>query len=271
MKIFRKLRKKNCRRHVAYKLAGENRNKKSVLCKKSGKEFVYGIYSCKVAGKNEEKEEGSEKGIVNFIKSIFINKEKNYGDNCKTEPERDYSENDKKREGEKNHIENGLFNMELFGKILMEGKFFGSDEETRNGKHRYCKKEGRKHNCGEFRRGDFEERIKIKVLRVSERGEHSAKVCGNVLKNEKIGHVFVVLRYGKGKVSKRKKGDKRHIVCDYHGTDESYYNKQKKKPAEVSGKKNQFSCKNGEEFYVAKGGNDGKSKEKTGKSTPVEI
>ena len=61
-----------------------------------------------ITGKDKEKEESSEKGIVNFIKSIFIHKEKHSGNNSKTEPERNYSENDKKREGEKRHIKNGI-------------------------------------------------------------------------------------------------------------------------------------------------------------------
>ena len=198
--IFGELGKKDCGRNVAYKLAGKNGNKKGVFRKKCGEKFVHGVDPCKVSGKDEEKEESSEKRIINFIKGIFINKEKNRGDYCKTEPERNYSENNKDRKSKENHIKKGLFNMELFGEIFMERKFFGFYEKTGNRKHSYCKKERRKHNFCKFVGWNFKERIKIKVLGVSEGGQHTAEVCRNILQNKKICHILFSVSCLKSKV-----------------------------------------------------------------------
>ncbi len=95
MIIFGELGEENCGRNVAYKLAGENGNDKSIFFKKSREKFVHSVDSCKVSGKDEKEEKRSEKGIVNFIKSIPIHKEKHGRNNSKTEPEGNDPENNK--------------------------------------------------------------------------------------------------------------------------------------------------------------------------------
>ena len=63
-------------------------------------------------------------------------------------------------------------------------------------------------------------RIKIKVLRISERRQHTAEVSGDILKDEDIGHLLLVLRDGQSEIPKRQERDQRHVICDQHGADE---------------------------------------------------
>ena len=104
MIVGSKAGKKDCRRNVAYKLAGSDGNNKSILCKENGEKFIDRVDPCKVSGKNKEEKESSQKAVVNLKKRIFINKEKNCGNYKKSKPERYGPENNKDGKGKKKHI-----------------------------------------------------------------------------------------------------------------------------------------------------------------------
>ena len=62
-------------------------------------------------------------------------------------------------------------------------------------------------------------------MRVAERRQHSAEVCGDILHYERKSHVFALARSGKHKIAERQKSEQCHIVCNQHRTDKCYINK----------------------------------------------
>jgi len=95
------------------------------------------------------------------------------------------------------------------------------------------KKEGRQHCEHELAVRDAEIRVEIQVLGVTERGEHSAQVCGDVLQDEHKCHVAFVACAVQNDVAEGEECDQRHVVGNEHRTDECYINKGNSRKTEI--------------------------------------
>ena len=99
-------------------------------------------------------------------------------------------------------------------------RFLFHKNETASGDHSNRNGKRQSHNAHKFARGDIECGIYVKILRISEGGEHTAEVCGDILHDEGECHVFFLTRGRKNEISKRQEREKRHIIGKKHGTDE---------------------------------------------------
>ena len=77
-----------------------------------------------------------------------------------------------------------------------------------------CK--GQEHYLHKFRGRNIKVRVEIEVLRVSEWGEHTAEISGNILKNEELSHMLFIIGTVQNKITKGQKCQQRHIVGDQH-------------------------------------------------------
>ena len=192
--ISGKLRKENCGRNVTDKLAGKNTHKKRIFRKKEREKCVDLGDTSHISCENKEENKGQKQGIVNGGKCFSVHKHERRKDDNKTEKIRNNIENDRNRKSKKNDIYGGSCGRKTVFNFL--GKFdliFFNGKATNENKDR-CNNKGLEHYHNEFHGGDREIRIKIKVLRVTERSEHTAKVCGDILENENERHMLFVAR-----------------------------------------------------------------------------
>ena len=70
--VVGKLRKKNCRGHVAYKLAGKRTEYERVDFKKIGEEISHNLNSRHITRENEEENERHKKPVINREKRASV-------------------------------------------------------------------------------------------------------------------------------------------------------------------------------------------------------
>ena len=58
--------------------------------------------------------------------------------------------------------------------------------------------------------------VYIKILGISKRCKHSAQICGNILKNKGICHIFFLARACEEIVAQGQECEQSHVVCDKH-------------------------------------------------------
>ena len=215
-----KTREQDCRWDIADNLTRKCAENQGILLQKCIQQLMYGVHTRKIAGKNEKAEKGEQKTVINLCKRFAVGKQEYGRNNAKPDPVGNDPKDDDDGKRKQGEIQDGFWNGELFfGRCLQGDRLFGQKETAPQNQHD-GKQERRKHNAEKFAVRNVEMRIEIKVLRIAERGEHSAKVCRNVLQDEHRRHIALGPGGREHKIAERQKGQKRHVVGDEHGAEE---------------------------------------------------
>jgi hypothetical protein len=108
-------------------------------------------------------------------------------------------------------------------------------------------------------------------LRIAERGEHTAKVCCNILHDKHKRHVFLLTGRGEHKITERQKGQKRHVVADEHGTDKGDVDQSEDGNAQIPGTFHNLASQNGKEFDVFECTYDRQRAKQTCQRFPIKV
>ena len=233
--VIRKTGKQDRRGDITDDLAGTDAHQESAFAKEAADKFLNGGDPGHVARENKEKRKRGKKSPVNFGKRFFVRKEKNCRNDDQADPIRDQAENDQERECEKRQIQSSPRLVEFSSGVIFDLKFRTRHEKTKYGQKHDGKHKWREHDRHKLTCRDLVLGIKIEILRVSERSQHTAEVSGNILKDENICHLFLILRNGKCEVSEWKKCDQSHIISDQHRADKCDINESQCEDPEISG------------------------------------
>ena len=217
--IFRKLREQDRRGYVTDELTGKGAEDERILLQKDLKHRANQGDARHIARKDEKGAESEQKRIVHLFQRITVHKEEDDRHDHKTDLIRNDAENDDDGKREKHEIHDRaqarnlrFFFTDLKRFFLHENEAARRDDCNGNGKRQ-------SHDAHKFARGDIESGINIEILRVSEGGEHTAEVGGDILHNESKRHVFFLTRGGKHEISEGQKREQRHIVGKEHRAD----------------------------------------------------
>ena len=89
-------------------------------------------------------------------------------------------------------------------------------------------------------------------MRIAERSEHTAEVCGDILHNKGKRHIFFLARGGQYEIPQGQKGKQRHIVCNQHRPDKGDVRQRKHARARVFEQPYDLFCKHEKEIDILK-------------------
>lgn len=196
--------------------------------------------------------------------------QKNGGNEYKSYRIRNHAEHHHYRKREQNEVERETCLRESRGLAVVHKRSF-RDGKAAERDENHGKEERREHDSHEFHIRDIEERIEIQVLRIAERGQHTTEICGDVLENEHIRHVFLIVRSLKHDTAEGKKRYQSHIVCDEHGADKRYVHKCDDRIAKIVRQSDYAFGGNGEEIDTSQGADYRKGTEKAGEGSRVYV
>jgi hypothetical protein len=159
-----------------------------------------------------------------------------------------------------------LFFHGVYYKRLIFYKYYAE-----NGYECYCYGKREKHYKRELTRGDIELIIYVEVLRVAERCEHTAEVCGDVLHNESKRHIFLLARAVQCEKSEGQKSDESHIVGYQHRADKRDIHQRDHAKARVFAELYYFASKNGKKSDISERAYHGKNGKEAGERFEIEI
>lgn len=269
--IFRKLREQNRRGYVADELTGKRAEDERILLQKDLKHCSYQGDARHIPCENEERAKGEQKRIIHLFQRIAVHKEKDDGHDHKTDLIRDHAENDDDGEREKHEIHERTHTRNFCLLFADLKRFFFHENEAARGDD--CDGDGKRqsHDAHKFARGDIESGINIEILRVSEGGEHTAEVGGNILHNESKRHVFFLTRGGKHEISEGQKREQRHIVGKEHRADKGDIHKCQHTEAGIFTNADDLMRQRHEKANIAKCTDARQGAEKTSERLKIEI
>ena len=108
-------------------------------------------------------------------------------------------------------------------------------------------------------------------MRIPERSEHSAEICGDILHDENERHIFFLFRSRKHEITERKKGDESHVVRHDHRTEiRNEYERENYIP-HIFEFRYDFPCENFKKSDIRKSFHDKERSEKTTERGKIEI
>ena len=220
---------------------------------------------------NEEENKGKEKSVINLQKRLSVKEEQSKRNYDKSYPIWHKAEYHKNRNGKKCKINTNSADRKTCCLFLNFQGLVSYEYQTAHCYKHNRHTEGREHNAYKLTVGNIELGVKIKILWIAKRCEHTAKICRNVLHNKCKGKILFLLRCVEDKVSEREKRQQSHIVGNKHRTDEGYVNQSQNCNSCVSELSNDSLGKSIEESDVSQRTYHGKNTEKTGQSFKVEI
>ena len=263
--------KQNCRWYITDHLAGSDTYQKRRSSEKTSDEVLDCRDSGHISGKDEEQRKCRQKAVVHLGECFFIGENQYQRDDDQSDPVRDQAEYDKKRESKKQEIQRRPLLIQPLSGIILNDQRRSRKQEAGRRQHGDRQKKRREHDLHEFPCRDLEVRIKIQILRISKGCQHTAEVGGDILKDEDIGHLLLIFRYGKRKIPKRQERDQCHVIGDQHRSDKSdIYESQGQKP-EISGRHNDPLRHDTEESDILQGTDHCERQEKTGQRAKVKV
>ena len=217
--VGRKLRKQHGGRHIADELARNDAENQRVLFQQAGKEVPDRFDPAHIPGKDKEENEREQQRIVDRSQCLPVCEQQNRGNHDQPDPVRDPAEHDGDRKRKQREVQN-RFSLRQTDLFIVKRKRLRLDEhDAAERDQRDREQKRRRHDPHELQIGNLEFRVEIQVLRVAERRQHTAEVCGDILHDERERHVFLFARRRQHEKPERKKRQKRHVVRDQHGTD----------------------------------------------------
>ena len=269
--IPRELRKEYRRRYVADKLAGKHGHKQGVFFQKGREQRSYSIHTRHIPRKDKEEHKRKQKGVIHLFKSLSIHKQQDSRNDNQPNKIMDHAKHDDDRKRKQRQIDCSFqrlrfdfFFADFQGFRLNEYKAASRHQSNRNGK-RNC------HNRHKFPRRDLELSIKIEILRVSKGSEHTAEIRSDILHNERKRHILFLSRRAKRNISKGKKGQKSHIVCDQHRPQKGDIDKRKNASASIFKELDDFLRKHIEKTDIFQGAHHCKGAKQAGERFKIEI
>lgn len=259
-------------RDIRDHLTGEKRDKKGIPREDLREKVRESGNPCNIPREEKETDEGEEQGIIDFEERASVEKEQSDqhhrgGDIGGKETEHGEDDPEKQEEiksgagpretgrGGGLHFERGL---------RKEKETEERDEENRR-EERHC------HDPEEPACRNLKISVEIEVLRIPERGEHSAKIGGGVLQNEDERHVLFLLAREKDETGERQESQERHVVRYQHGAEKSDIGQAEDAGAEIPREGDHLFRENGEEPNVPECTDHGEGGKQASEGRPVKI
>jgi len=268
---FGELRQEHRRGHVTDKLTGKGAYDQLVLCQQSSEQLAHGLDPRHISGKDEEENEGQKQRIIDLFQRVAIHEEQDGGDHGESEKIGDSAEYDGDGERKKSKI----YRDSALGQLLdipFKLQRLGLDEDqAADGDQRDGNQKGDEHYAHKLKGGYIEFGIEVKILRVSEGGQHSAEVGGDVLHNEGERHILFLVGRMQNEVSQRQEGQERHIVGYEHRADEGDVDQRQHAHPRCSEAGDDLLRQGVEKAYVFQRADHRQHAEKAGQGLEVEI
>ena len=269
--VFGEVREQDRRGDVADELAGEGREEHDVLVEKRAEGVSHDVEPRRIPRKDEEEHEGEEERIVDRGDGVPVEDEQRYGDDEKPGGVGDRPEDHQHGHEEEDGIENAAGFIEPDRLVGYRERLRLHEDQAGRRDEQHGEAERGKHRPGERARRDVEAGVEVEVLRIAERREHAAEICGNRLHYEAERDGLLPPAVLQDVVAQRQEREQRHVVCDEHGAEEGDPHEREDAGAGVPEEAHDVLRKDVEEPDVLQRGDDGEGAEEAGEGLVVDI
>ncbi len=269
--VGRKLGEENGRGDVADDLTGERTDQESVLFQQTGKQIADRGNTRHIAREDKKADKCQQQGVIHSLECLAIHKQKHQRNDDQADLIGDHTKDDHNGECKERKVDQGALGVQSIGTLLSNGKALFGQKQTANGDQCDRSQKRDQHDGHKLARGNVEFGIEKQILRIAERGQHSAEICGNVLHDEYKCHVALLAGGGQYKITQRQKGQKCHVVCDQHGSDKGDIHQGKHRNSQISRAVYDLTCKNGKEFNILQGTYNRQHTKQAGQRFPIKI
>ena len=269
--IGRKARQQHRGRDVADDLAGRRADEQRGQRDERAERALDGGNARKIARKDEKRAEGEQQTVIHFEERAGFEHQQRERDDGKPDIERENAENDEHRQREKHEINHCTPHGRRgdFGRFKRNG--FGFHDKAGQGyqHERNGKRQG--HYGKELARVYGIIGVKIQVLRIAERREHTAEVCGDVLHYKHESGILFLAAGREREPPERQKSYERHIVRHNHRAEIGHEDQRERDAAHIAERRDYLARQPLEKVSFFEGGHDGERAEQTRKRVEVEI